>query len=104
MTTLGVGLLVSTVSTTQQQSFLGGFLFILPAILLSGVMTPIRSMPGWLQAVTYLNPVRYYAEVMRTTLLKGAGFGDLWFQLAALLMLGGAILATATLRFQKRLG
>ena len=104
MTTLGVGLLVSTLSTTQQQSFLGGFLFILPAILLSGVMTPIRSMPGWLQAVTYLNPVRYYAEVMRTTLLKGAGFGDLWFQLAALLVLGGAILATATLRFQKRLG
>jgi ABC-2 type transport system permease protein len=104
MTTLGVGLLVSTVSTTQQQSFLGGFLFILPAILLSGVMTPIRSMPGWLQAVTYLNPVRYYAEVMRTTLLKGAGFGDLWFQLVALLALGGGILAIATLRFQKRLG
>jgi ABC-2 type transport system permease protein len=104
MTTLGVGLLVSTVSTTQQQSFLGGFLFILPAILLSGVMTPIRSMPGWLQAVTYLNPVRYYAEVMRTTLLKGAGFGDLWFQLVALLVLGGGILAIATLRFQKRLG
>ncbi len=104
MTTLGVGLLVSTVSTTQQQSFLGGFLFLLPAILLSGVMTPIRSMPGWLQAVTYLNPVRYYAEVMRATLLKGAGFGDLWLQLSALLVLGGAILATATLRFQKRLG
>ena len=104
MTTLGVGLLVSTVSTTQQQSFLGGFLFLLPAILLSGVMTPIRSMPGWLQAVTYLNPVRYYVEVMRTTLLKGAGFGDLWPQLAALLVLGGALLAAATLRFQKRLG
>lgn len=104
MTTLGVGLLVSTVSTTQQQSFLGGFLFLLPAILLSGVMTPIRSMPGWLQAVTYLNPVRYYVEVMRTTLLKGAGFGDLWPQLAALLLLGGGLLAAATLRFQKRLG
>jgi ABC-2 type transport system permease protein len=104
MTTLGVGLLVSTVSTTQQQSFLGGFLFLLPAILLSGVMTPIRSMPGWLQVVTYLNPVRYYVEVMRTTLLKAAGFGDLWFQLLALLVLGGGILATATLRFQKRLG
>jgi drug efflux transport system permease protein len=101
MTTLGVGL---TVSTSQQQSFLGGFLFLLPAILLSGVMTPIRSMPGWLQVVTYLNPVRYYVEVMRTTLLKAAGFGDLWFQLLALLVLGGGILATATLRFQKRLG
>ncbi len=102
MTTLGVGLLISTVSTTQQQSFLGGFLFALPAILLSGVMTPIRAMPAWLRAITWLNPVRYYAEVMRATLLRGAGFGDQWLQLAALLVLGGALLATATLRFHKR--
>ncbi len=104
MTTLGVGLLVSTVSASQQQSFLGGFLFVMPAILLSGVMTPIRAMPGWLQAITYVNPVRYYAEVMRTTLLRGGGFADLWPELLALLVLGGAILATATLRFHKRLG
>ncbi len=102
MTTLGMGLLISTVSSSQQQSFLGGFLFALPAILLSGVMTPIRSMPDWLQAVTLANPVRYYAEVMRTTLMRGGGFADLWPQLLALLLLGGAILATATLRFRKR--
>jgi ABC-2 type transport system permease protein len=102
MTTLGVGLLISTVSTTQQQSFLGGFLFTLPAILLSGVMTPIRAMPGWLQAVTWVNPVRYYAEVMRTTLLRGGGFGDLWPELLALFLLGSGILVTATLRFHKR--
>lgn len=104
MMTLGVGLLISTVSSSQQQSFLGGFLFIMPAVLLSGVMTPISAMPGWLQAITYLNPVRYYAEVMRTTLLRGGGFGDLWPQLLALLVLGGGILATATLRFHKRMG
>lgn len=104
MTTLGVGLLISTVSSTQQQSFLGGFLFVMPAMLLSGIMTPIRAMPGWLQAITWVNPVRYYAEVMRTTLLRGAGFADLWPELLALLVLGGAILATATLRFHKRLG
>ncbi len=104
MTTLGVGLLVSTVSASQQQSFLGGFLFVLPAILLSGVMTPIRAMPEWLQAITRVNPVRYYAEVMRTTLLRGGGFADLWQELLALLVLGSAILATATLRFHKRLG
>ncbi len=102
MTTLGVGLLISTVSRTQQQSFLGGFLFAMPAILLSGVMTPIRAMPQWLQAITWLNPVRYFAEVMRATLLRGAGFANLWPQLAALLVLGGALLATATLRFHKR--
>jgi ABC-2 type transport system permease protein len=103
MTTLGVGLLVSTVSKSQQQSFLGGFLFALPAILLSGVMTPIRAMPAWLQAVTWANPVRYYAEVMRMTLLRGGGFVDLWPQLLALALLGGAILATAANRFHRRL-
>jgi ABC-2 type transport system permease protein len=104
MTTLGVGLLISTVSTTQQQSFLGGFLFIMPAILLSGVVTPIRAMPDWLAAVTYLNPVRYYAEVMRTTLLRGGGFADLWSQLLALAVIGGAVLVAATRRFRERVG
>ena len=103
MTTLGVGLLISTLSTSQQQSFLGGFLFVLPAILLSGVVTPIRAMPLWLQVVTWLNPVRYYAEVMRTTLLRGAGFGELWPQLVALALLGGGILFAATRRFHERI-
>lgn len=104
MTTLGVGLLISTLSSSQQQSFLGGFLFALPAILLSGVMTPIRAMPTWLQAVTRVNPVRYYAEVTRTTLLRGGGFADLWPQLLALAVLGTAILAIATNRFHRRPG
>jgi ABC-2 type transport system permease protein len=103
MTTLGVGLLISTLSTSQQQSFLGGFLFVLPAMLLSGVMTPIAAMPRWLQAVTWVNPVRYYAEVMRTTLLRGGGFGDLWPQLLALALLGGTILLAATRRFRERI-
>jgi ABC-2 type transport system permease protein len=104
MTTLGVGLLVSTLSTTQQQSFLGGFLFVMPAILLSGVVTPIRGMPLWLQVVTWVNPLRYYAEVMRTTLIRGAGFAELWPQLAALALLGGAVLLAATRRFHERIG
>jgi ABC-2 type transport system permease protein len=102
--TLGMGLLISTLSRTQQQSFLGGFLFMMPAILLSGVMTPIRGMPDWLQAITYLNPVRYYAEVMRGALLKAAGFADLGFQLVALTIFGVTILTIATLRFRKRVG
>ncbi|HEX9244048.1 MAG TPA: ABC transporter permease, partial [Anaeromyxobacter sp.] len=88
---------------TQQQSFLGGFLFVLPAILLSGVVTPIRAMPDWLRAVTYLNPVRYYAEVMRTTLMRGAGFAELWPQLLALALIGGAVLVAATRRFRERI-
>ena len=102
--TLGVGLLISTVSATQQQSFLGGFLFILPAALLSGVMTPIQSMPGWLQTATLLNPLRYFAEVARGVLLRGAGFRELWVQLAALGAFGAAIMTLATLRFHRRLG
>ena len=104
LTTLGVGLLISTLSTTQQQSFLGGFLFVMPAILLSGVATPIRAMPGWLQAITWLNPVRYYAEVMRTCLVRGAGFAELWPQLLALAVLGGAVLLAAARRFHARIG
>jgi len=101
--TLGVGLLISTVSQTQQQAFLGGFLFMLPAILLSGIMTPIRAMPDWLQAITYLNPVRHFAEVMRGVLLHGSGLGDLWFQLALLAFLGAAIMGLAVARFRTQI-
>ena len=101
--TLGVGLFISTVSSNQQQSFLGGFLFVLPAVLLSGIMTPIQAMPGWLQFATYLNPLRFFAELVRGVLLRGAGFRDLAPQLGALAVYGAAILALATLRFQRRL-
>jgi ABC-2 type transport system permease protein len=99
---LGIGLLISTVSRTQQQAFLAGFLFAMPAILLSGVMTPIRAMPFWLQVVTYFNPVRYYIEVLRAVLLKGAGVFDIWWRLLALLGFGLALLTIASLRFRKR--
>jgi ABC-2 type transport system permease protein len=101
--TLSLGLLISTVSRTQQQSFLAGFLVLQPALLLSGVATPIRSMPAWLQAVTLLNPVRWFIEVVRANLLKGAGFGDLWPRMLILLVLGLGLLATATMRFRKRM-
>lgn len=97
--TVAVGLLISTVSRTQQQSFLGGFLFALPAVLLSGVMTPIRSMPPWLQALTVANPLRWYAELARSVLLRGAGLADLALPLAALATFGAALLALAVVRF-----
>jgi ABC-2 type transport system permease protein len=100
--TLGIGLLISSVSKTQQQSFLAGFLFIMPAILLSGVMTPVQAMPAWLRTVTYVNPVRYFVEVIRANLLKGAGFADLWWRLLALGGIGCLILLFATVRFRKR--
>jgi len=103
LVTLSLGLLISTASRTQQQSFLLGFLVLQPALLLSGVATPIRSMPPWLQAVTMVNPVRWYIEVVRANLLKGAGFADLWPRLLILLVLGLTVLAAATMRFRKRL-
>lgn len=102
-TTLGVGLLISTLSQNQQQAFLGGFIFMMPAILLSGVMTPIRGMPDWLQAITWFNPVRHFAEVMRGVLMRGAGFADLWFQLAFLATLGVGVMALAVARFRTQL-
>jgi ABC-2 type transport system permease protein len=104
LTTLGVGLFISSVSKTQQQSFLGGFLFILPAVLLSGVMSPVAAMPPWLQAVTYLNPVRHFAAVMRSCLLRGAGITDLVVPLTALAVLGSTIFVLSALRFRKTLG
>jgi ABC-2 type transport system permease protein len=103
LSTLGIGLLISTVSRTQQQAFLAGFLFAMPAILLSGVMTPIRAMPTWLQIVTAFNPVRYYVEVLRAVLLKGATLLDIWWRLLALLGFGLGLLTISSLRFRKRL-
>ncbi len=103
MSTLGTGVFISTVSSSQQQAILGGFLFLMPAILLSGFMTPIDNMPRWIRALTYANPVRYFVEVLRGVLLKGAGFTDLRTQFAALAAFGVLILALSALRFKKRL-
>ena len=104
MCTLGVGIFISTVSRSQQQAILGGFFFLMPAILLSGFMTPIENMPAWLRPVTYLDPVRAYLEILRGCLLKQAGFADVSTQLFALTVLGLALLALSAWRFSKRLG
>jgi ABC-2 type transport system permease protein len=104
LSTLGVGLLISTISSNQQQAFLGGFLFTLPAMLLSGIMTPIDSMPRWMQWLTYANPLRYFQEIARANLLKGGSFADLWPNLLALALFGASIFGLAAARFRKRLG
>jgi ABC-2 type transport system permease protein len=101
LTTLSAGLLISTVSQTQQQAFLGGFMFMLPAALLSGIMTPVRSMPGWLQPLTVINPLRHYADLLRAVLLRAAGVGDVMPQLLILAGFGIVLATLATLRFQK---
>jgi ABC-2 type transport system permease protein len=101
VTTLSAGLLISTVSETQQQAFLLGFLFMIPASLLSGIMTPVRSMPAWLAPFTMVNPLRHYADLLRAVLLRGAGVEDVAPQLLALVLFGLFFATAASLRFKK---
>ncbi len=103
LNTLGLGLLVSTVSRTQQQVLMTIFAFLFPSIILSGFVFPIASMPGWIQVITYAVPLRYFLEIVRGIYLRGVGMDILWPQAAALLGIGLFLVATAVFRFKKRL-
>ncbi|HXN47408.1 MAG TPA: ABC transporter permease [Bryobacteraceae bacterium] len=103
MTTLGVGLFVSTISQTQQQAVMGSFFFFTPAFMLSGFAFPIRNMPLPVQLLSYLDPVRYFMTIVRGIFLKGTGFSVLWPQFAALFLYGTFVLTASALRFHKRL-
>ena len=103
MTTLGIGLFISTVSGTQQQAMMTVFFFYFPAVLLSGFMFPIANMPVLVQYLTYANPLRYFLVVLRGIFLKGAGPETLWPQMAALLVMGLVTLYFTTRRFRKTL-
>ena len=103
MSVLGIGLLISTLCSTQQQAFATNFFVINPLFTLSGFSFPIASMPVFMQYLTYLNPVRYYLVIIRGTFLKGVGLDVLWPQFAALALLGTALLAISILRFRKSL-
>lgn len=103
--TLGLGLLVSTLSHTQQQAMmLAAFVFMLPQIYLSGFVFPIQNMPAAFQWVTYLVPLRYFVVILRGVFLKGVGLEILWPQVAALLILAAVILTAARARFSRQLG
>ncbi len=103
MSTLGIGLFISTISRTQQQALMTTFFFYFPAVLLSGFMFPIANMPEAIQWLTYLNPLRYFLIIIRGVFLKGVGPEVLWPQMAALAALGMATLSLAASRFQKTL-
>ncbi|MBE0591268.1 MAG: ABC transporter permease, partial [Gemmatimonadales bacterium] len=98
---LAVGLLISTVSRTQQEAFMSMFLFFQPSIILSGFFYPIDSMPRLFRWLTLGNPVRHFLEIVRAVFLKGAGFGDLWPQYLALAILAVAVLGFAVIRFPR---
>jgi ABC-2 type transport system permease protein len=103
LSALGVGLFISTISSTQQQAMVTAFFFIMPATTLSGFGTPISSMPPFFQKLTYLDPLRYYMIVLRSVYLKGVGLDVLWPQIAAMTVFAITLLGVSILRFHKSL-
>ncbi len=103
LSSLGMGLFISTVSRTQQQAMMSTFFVVLPVFMLSGFVFPISNMPEPVQWLTYLNPLRYFLVIIRGIFLKGVGIEVLWKQFLALGILGLILFASATLRFHKRL-
>jgi ABC-2 type transport system permease protein len=103
MSSVGIGLFISTISTTQQQAQISTFFFMIPAFILSGFAFPLENMPQWLQYITYVNPLRYFLIIIRGVFLKGIGLDILWPQMLSLMVLGGLAILLSSLRFQKRL-
>ena len=103
MSTLGLGLFVSTISATQQQAMMTTtFFFLMPMVLLSGFVFPIENMPEVIQPITYLLPLRYFLVILRSIFLKGVGLETFWPQALALTLWGLAVLALAVARSSKR--
>jgi ABC-2 type transport system permease protein len=102
LVTLGVGLLASTVSSTQQQAMFTVWFFLIFGILMSGFFFPIANMPAWARLLTFANPMRYIMAIVRGIFLKGAGVVDLWPQIAALAAIGVGIFAAAVRSFAKQ--
>ena len=104
MTTLGLGLFVSTISATQQQAMMtSSFFFLIPMVFLSGFVFPVENMPAVVQPVTYLIPLKYFLEILRGIFLKGVGLDVLWRDALSLFAWGVGILVLATFRSSKRL-
>jgi drug efflux transport system permease protein len=103
MTSLGAGLFLSTISQTQQQAMMANFFFTTPAFMLSGFAFPIHNMPQAVQWLTYLNPLRYFIEIVRGLFLKGVGVSALWPDMLALAVYGVTVLGLSAMRFHKTL-
>jgi ABC-2 type transport system permease protein len=104
LTTLGLGLFVSTIAKSQQQAMMIAVFFImLPMVFLSGFVFPIENMPKVIQFFTYAMPLRYFFTIVRGLFLKGVGMEQLWDETAVMLLIGGLIFISSVLRFQKKL-
>ncbi|MBW4043707.1 MAG: ABC transporter permease [Acidobacteria bacterium] len=104
LSTVGVGLMISSLAVTQQQGLLGVFLFMVPAIVLSGFATPIANMPQAVQYITLIDPLRYFLVILRRCFLEGAGVSLLWGQYWPLIVIGIVTLIVAGRLFRRRLG
>jgi len=102
-TTLGTGLFISTISSTQQEAMMSVFLFYMPTFLLSGFAYPIANMPEVIQWFTLINPMRYYLAIIRGIFLKGVGMDILWVNFLVLLVIGIFVITMSTLRFSKKI-
>lgn len=101
--TLGFGLFISTLSRTQQQSMFTTVFFIMPMLLLGGFVFPLENTPPFFQVVSHIVPTRYFFIMIRGLMLRGAGWPEIWDQMASLAVLGTAILGLSIARFKKKL-
>ncbi|MBF9254053.1 ABC transporter permease [Pontibacter sp. 172403-2] len=98
---LGFGLLISTFCDTQQQAMSLAFFFIMIMMMMSGLFTPIDSMPDWAKAIAYLSPATYFIEVMRMVVLKGSGFADIKFHFLVICLFAVVLNGWAVLNYRK---
>jgi ABC-2 type transport system permease protein len=100
---IGVGLFISSLSMTQQQAILGAFVFMVPAVTLSGFASPIENMPEWMQTLTFANPLRYFMVVVKGIFLKDLPAAEVWAQTWPLALIAVVTLSTATWLFRRRM-
>ena len=103
LSAVAFGVLVASVTRSTQQALLLAFFGLFPILFLSGTLTPIESMPPFLQGLSYVSPLRYHMEVMQGVFLKGSGWRELWPQAVALLVIGSALFALAASTFRRRM-
>lgn len=101
---VGVGLFISSIAKTQQQAILGAFIFLVPAVTLSGYASPIENMPNWLQAATWVNPLKHVLISLKGLFLKDMPFVDIWANTWPLLIIGSVTLVLSGWFFSRRLG
>lgn len=101
LVTAGLGLLISNYSSNSQQAMFVIWFFAVIFMLMSGIFTPIASMPEWAQSITYVNPMRYYADAMRAIFLKGSSPADIWYDAVGLAGLGAVTVTWAIVSYRK---